>query len=246
MKRLAWYWWLALALLTLIFLLLRLPASLLGSVLASQTGDKLTLAAAEGSIWQGSAQPVLQGKALAERVSWSWQPAGLLRGKLGYQLKLDDGSAQLALGLRSLELREANFGLAAAPLLQLDQRSRGYGLSGQFHLSTGRFLWQAGKPEGQLLLDWRNAASSLVPGVQPLGDYRATVTPAGERWQVQLSTLNGQLQLNGQGNWDARQGLQAEVGLKAANGAEALLAPFLNQVGAGSPESERKLRFNFK
>lgn len=246
MRRLGTFWWVALALLTLLFLLLRLPASLLGSVLESQTAGQLKLAAAEGTIWQGSAQPVLQGNALAERLSWRWQPKVLLQGKLGYQLKLDQGGALLNIGLRSLELLDANLGLPAAPLLQLDARSKPYGLAGQLQLSTGRFLWKAGKPEGQLILDWRNAASSLVPAVQPLGDYRATLSPAGEHWQMQLSTLSGPLQLNGQGNWDAKQGLQAEIGLKAANGSEGLLAPFLNQVGAGSPDSERRLRFNFR
>jgi len=246
MRRLGTLWWVVLAILILIFLLLRLPASLLGSVLEGQSGGKLQLVAAEGTIWQGSAQPVLQGAALAERLSWNWQPRALLQGKLGYQIKLDQGSALLNVGLRSLELRDANLGLPAAPLLQLDNRSKAYGLAGQLQLSTGRFVWQAGKPEGQLLLDWRNAASSLVPAVQPLGDYRATLSPAGERWQLQLTTLGGPLQLSGQGSWDAKQGLQAEVGLKAANGSEGLLAPFLSQVGAGAPDSERRLRFNFR
>lgn len=244
MKRLHWGYWLALGLLTALFLLVRLPAGIVGALVSSQSGGKLTFAAAEGTLWNGSAQPVLDGAALAERLSWSWQPKALLKGQLGYALTLDDGRALLGLGIGGIRLTEADLGLAATPLFLLDERTRNYGLSGQLRLSTAEFRWQGGKGEGQLNLDWRGAASSLAPSISPLGDYRLTLAPAGEAWHVQLATLGGQLQLNGGGELRAGQGLSMEVGLRAAAGAEAALAPFLNQVGPGDPAAERRLRFS--
>ncbi|QDQ26020.1 type II secretion system protein N [Chitinimonas arctica] len=243
MKRLTWPWWVALVLLTLLFLVLRLPASILGMVVAAQTDGKLQLAASQGSLWQGSAQPILQDAALAERLEWAWQPAGLLRGKLGYAIKLDGGQALLSFGLGGLELREADLTFAAGPLLRLDARTRAYGLTGQLRVASPELHWKDGKPVGQLSVDWLGATSTLVPSLNPLGDYRATLVPAGDGWRLQLATLAGVLQLNGGGDWQAKQGLRGEVSLKAAPGAEAQLAPFLGQIGPGGPDAARTIKF---
>lgn len=246
MRRLTWPWWLALVLLIIVFALIRLPASMVGSLISAQSAGKFNLAGAQGSIWQGSAQPVLDGEALAEQLSWQWRPKDLLQARLGYDIRLDAGQAALSLGLGEISLRQFDLALAAAPLFKLSEKTRNYGLSGQLRLSGQEMHLRGGKPEGQLSLDWLGASSSLAPAVRPLGDYRLNALPAGSGWQLQLSTLSGQLQLNGNGNWQAAQGLQAEVALQAAPGAASALAPFLSQVGAGAPEAERRLRFSLR
>ncbi|MEH6460403.1 type II secretion system protein N [Chitinimonas sp. JJ19] len=246
MKRLSWHWWLLLTLLTTAFLILRLPATVMGSIIAAQTKDKLQLAGAQGSLWHGSAQPLLQGAALGERLDWAWQPKALLKGRLAYQITLDGGQGIVSMGWGGLAVQEANLAVAAAPVFQLDKGVKPYGLSGQLRLASPELRYQAGKPTGTLTLDWLGANSSLAPMVSPLGDYRLTLSPAGEGLRIQLSTLGGRLQLNGGGHWEASQGLAAEVGLQASPGSEAVLSPFLNQVGQGNPGGERMLRFNYR
>lgn len=246
MKRLGWPWWLALCVLTLLFMLVQLPAGVLGSLIAAQTGQKFSLAGASGSIWRGTAQPVLDGQALAGQLSWQWQAGELLHGRLGYALQLDEGRAELGLGLGGLLLRNADLTVAAAPLFRLIERTRPYGLEGQLRLSSSSLRWHGADVEGQLSLDWRGAASSLAPAVRPLGDYRAQLQPAAGGWKLQLSTLGGPLQLNGSGNWQASQGFEADIGLRAEAGSAEALAPFLSQIGGGAPERERRLHFRLR
>ncbi|PHV12151.1 type II secretion system protein N [Chitinimonas sp. BJB300] len=246
MRRLHWSWWLALSLLTLLFIFVRLPASVFGSIIAAKTGDKFVLAGTSGSIWQGTGQPVVEGQALAEQLTWQWRPKDLLKASLGYDLKLDAGQAQLNIGLGGISLRNADLTVAASPLFKLAERTRAYGLTGQLRLATAEMHWPTPQAESQLSIDWRGAGSSLAPSVPVLGDYRIGLTPSGKAWQLQLSTLNGQLVLNGSGKWQASEGLAADITLQAAPGSGPALVPFLNQVGAGSPEAERRLRFNFR
>ncbi|MGQ5524209.1 type II secretion system protein N [Chitinimonas sp. PSY-7] len=246
MKRLSWVWWVALLLLTLLFMVVRLPASLVSTIIAAQTGNKFTLAGTSGSIWQGAGQPVVDGQALAEQLTWQWRPADLLKASIGYDLKLDTGQAQLNLGPKDISLRNADLTIAASPLFKLAERTRAYGLTGQLRLATTELHWPTKQSEGQLSVDWRGAGSSLAPTMPVLGDYRANLSPAGNAWQIQLSTLSGQLLLNGSGNWQASQGLTAEVTLQASPGSAPALAPFLNQIGDGSPETPRRLQFNLR
>jgi general secretion pathway protein N len=231
---------------TLLFLPLRLPAALLGTLLTSQTDGRLSLAATEGTIWHGSAQPLLGGEALAERMAWDIQPAELLHGRLVYQLALDDGSARLSLGAGGTAISNVNLSVPAAPLFKLDERTRGYALTGQLHLVSPSLRWAKGQPDGAMQLDWRGAGSSLAPALNPLGDYQLTATPAGDGWHLQFNTLAGSLQINGAGDWQASRGLNVDVGLKAAPGTEASLTALLSRMGPGAPNAERRLRFNFR
>lgn len=246
MTSLNWKWWLSLSVLSGIALVLSLPASVLGSVLSMETNGKFKLVASEGTLWNGQGQPTIGDAALGERISWTWQPKALLKGKLAFDLQLDNGHAKLILGLSSAELQDADLTIAATPLFQLDQRGRAYGLSGQLRLASPNFHYQAGKPAGLLTLDWLNAASSLVPAVNPLGTYRTTLTPAKDGWHLQVASLDGALQINGGGDWQDAQGFSMDIGLRANAGAETALAPFLNQIGAGEANAERRLRFNFR
>lgn len=232
---------------TLVFLPLRLPATVLGALIASQTQGKVTLAAAEGSFWHGSAQPLVGGEAIAERLNWDIHAAELLRGRLVYDLRLDGGGAELSVGKGGLTLSHADLTVAGAPLFKLDERMRSYALDGQLHLASPSLHWAAGsQPQGALSLDWRGAGSNLTPAMNPLGDYHVDATPAGAGWHLQFSTLGGSLQINGGGDWDATRGLTVDLGLKPSPGTETALGVLLSRIGPGAPDAERRLQFNFR
>ncbi|WP_374351920.1 type II secretion system protein N [Chitinimonas sp.] len=231
---------------TALFLPLQLPASVIGSVLNSQSQGKLSLVATDGNLWRGSAQPVLNGEALAEQLRWELRPSQLLRGRLEFDIGIDSGSAKLSIGPGGISLSNADISLAAAPLFKLDERAKAYALAGQLHLMSQNIHWAKGQPEGALLLEWRGAGSSLAPSLNPLGDYRVTAIPSGNGWQLQLSTLSGSLQINGNGSWQASQGFNLDLGLRASPGSEGSLTTLLTRIGPGAPNDERRLKFNFR
>src|SRR5947208_7473736 len=55
---------------------------------------------------------------------------------------------------------------------------------------------------GAVTVEWLEAGMS---GLQRLGDYRLQITGNGERAEMKLATLRGDLRLNGTGEWRAAQ-----------------------------------------
>jgi general secretion pathway protein N len=241
MKHLSLRHYLLLLAFFLVFLILRMPASVFGLIAASASGGQLKLAATAGTLWHGSGQPLLNGAAIGEQLHWDWRARELLHGRLGYKIALDDGTADLAIGLHDIALSQADLNLAADPIFALDERSRSYGLTGQLHLSTSDFRWHGTKAEGTLAIDWLNAGSTLAPSVDPLGNYRLTATAVNDGWKLQVNTQGGRLQLNGTGLWKTEEGLNTDLSLRAEAGSETALAPFLTRLGPGAPTAERRL-----
>lgn len=245
MNRLSWRWLLLGGVLLILALLAQLPASLLASVLHHKTGGQVRLSAVHGSLWHGAGQVALGENALWEAVQWRLVPTDLLYGKLGLRFEADGGKAHVRLGASSIELLDTDLQVNIAPLARLDKRSAPYGLGGRARLNTSQ--WKVGSTAaGSLSIDWLQASSRqlMLPG--PLGDYRVQINPEASHWKITVSTLGGALEVNGLGTWSPAAGLAAEVLFRAAPGSETLLAPLLNQVGPGSPQQERRLRFNFR
>lgn len=246
MKKLGWSWWLLLALLLPLFAIAQLPSTLLGWMLENRTQGMVKLAAADGTVWNGGGQLAVGGQALLEKLRWQWQPRELLQGKLAYRLEADQGGALLRLGWKKLELQHLDIGLAAGPLGGIDRRLQPFQLGGRVKLASPGLTVSADRIEGGLTVDWLQASSPLVPTLPQLGDYRAVLSPQGDIWQFQVQTINGQLQLDGGGNWSPRSGVVGEIGVKAAPGAEGLVGPLLTQIGPGAPTERRVLKLNVR
>jgi len=245
MKRLGKRWYALLALLILIFIGIRLPASLAAAALASKSDGKIKLAAVTGTLWHGQGQLVIGDTAVWQSLQWDWQAGELLHGALGFLIAADGGHAALHLRPTAVEIADMDISAPATPILQLDPRAAGFGLTGRLRLSATQL--RVGKqPSGSLALDWQQAGSQRIPVPSELGNYRANLTPNGDAWKVQLTTLSGPFQLSGEGEWHATTGLAAEIVAKAAPGSEGQLAPLLNQMGPGEPQQERRMRFNFR
>lgn len=245
MNRLGKRWYLLLALFLLAFLLVRLPASLAAALVAAKSEGKVKMAAVTGTLWHGQGQLVLGDAAIWQSLQWDWQAADLLHGALGFAIGADGGHAKLRLQPTAVEIDDLDMSAPATPVLKLDPRAAGYGLSGRLHLATPQ-LRIGSKPAGSIAFEWQQASSQRIPVPSQLGDYRVTATPDGEAWKVQLTTLSGPFQLTGNGEWRMASGLAAEVAARAAPGNEMALAPLLNQMGPGEPQQERRMRFNFK
>lgn len=252
MRKLNWRWWLALSGLTLAFILLQLPASLLAYAVRQGSQERLLLSSAQGTLWQGSAGQLWQGEnAWQTAMNWQWQKPSLLRGRLEWQWNSQwqehAGQGRLGWGMGGAKLEQLDLTVPAAPVLAMLPQLAQYQFSGLLQLRSQQ-IQLATPPQGALTIDWLAASSSLAPGISNLGNYRLELTPTNtrseSRWQWRLSTLSGVLQINGHGDIGLEGHGQASLTLRAAAGHEQALAALLALLGSGNGSGERSLRFN--
>ena len=132
----------------------------------------------------------------------------------------------------TLHMSDAALQLPADLLAGLGTPWNTVALQGQLRLSTvGLSLqYRAGRASSQGLtrLEALSVSSRLSP-LKPLGSYRLDIQ-GGDNAQLTLSTLNGDLQLSGQGQWvGSRLRFQGEA--SASPEREAALSNLLNILG---------------
>jgi len=237
------------------------PASWLADAVERASGGRLLLAEAEGSLWRGSALPVLTGGAgskdaavLPSRLDWSISPFfGGLRLKVAQPCCIDPG---LELEWRpgwnkvTVAVKPASGPVGHWPAAWLEGLGAPWNTlrpGGQLRLATQGLvlesqggIWQV---RGSADLDWLQASSRLST-MEALGSYRIGLVgsqadagadgagakaPAG-RPTISLRTLDGALQLNGNGQWGER-GLKFTGEARAAPGFEPALNNLLNIIG---------------
>jgi len=235
--RAAWTLPLFLAL-TLALLLAWAPAALLDHQLERASAGRLRLGEAQGSLWQGSGQLAAADDGrlpvpwLALR--WAFQPAGLLRGGLEWQLWADGTPAfHLHLGAGGMALRQIALDLPSAPLLRsLPQAALQFGWNGRLRLQ-GESLdcgWDQ-RCHGQVTVDWQSASVDVLPQ-QALGDYRALLQADGDGLAITLSSQAGNpLQLAGSVTLMRRQKPALDLRLGGDPQLLARLRPLLQQGG---------------
>ncbi|MCD2339439.1 type II secretion system protein N [Ideonella azotifigens] len=238
----------------------QLPASWLAGWVAGATEGRLQLAEAEGTLWHGSALPVLTGgpgskdaRVMPSRLAWRLSPLWLGLGLQLTQPCCMAGGARLELrtGWRRMQL-------TLTPLSTVGGAGGSDTTLGQWPAAWLEGLgapWNTVKPGGQLRLAspgltlsqqaggaWQvqgsaelqllQTSSRLAP-VDPLGSYRISLTAPSQPGQppvVQLQTLEGALQLQGQGELRPG-GLHFRGDARAAPGQEPALNNLLNIIG---------------
>jgi general secretion pathway protein N len=223
------------------------PAQWLASAVAQATQGRVQLRAAQGTVWTGSAQLVLGAgsgsdalTALPSRVQWRLRP-GLGRVSLNLAAPCclsQDWLWHLAPTLQGVVITPADIA-AAQPSRWPSSLLSGLGtpwntlqLEGTLALSAQQLRlelaggqWQL---QGSAQLDAQHMTTSLST-LKPMGSYRM-------RWQggtaptLTLSTLDGSLQLSGQGTW-ANGRLRFEGVASAAPERAEALANLLNIIG---------------
>jgi len=240
--------WAGLMMGALVALVAFAPAAWFAQGVAAATKQRLLLADARGTVWNGSATAVLSGGAesrsaalLPGRISWRIGLHGL-----GLELRLRQSCCitdQLVLLLRP------GFGSLA---LQLPAGQNPRGEWPAAWLTGLGAPWNTLQPEGTLRLStpglsldmaagrWRlsgqvelvlgDIGSRLTP-LDRLGSYVLRVDASGAQGpSLNLSTLDGALQLNGQGQWTGTQ-LRFRGEARAAPGFESVLDNLLNIIG---------------
>lgn len=230
-------------------LLLQAPASWLARALADLSNGHLLIADSRGTIWNGSGELVLTGgrgsrdaSRLPGRAHWQlgWQGgAPELRLRLDccssglLPLRIEPGLARLRIALPDraeplLRLPAAWLGGLGTPwnTLQLGGQLRLASRGFQLERHAGRWLTR-----GELDLELSNLGSRLST-LAPLGSYRLQLqSQADGLARLQLTTLDGALQLQGEGMVGAGTKSRFNGEARAAAGREAVLNNLLNIIG---------------
>ena len=228
--------WLGLLMVGLLSAVAHLPASLLDGRLATATDGRWRLAAAKGTLWQGSGQLMYagqQGEVLPmSTLAWRWQPAALRSLALQWHIDADGQAGSLQLTARSAQLDNVQLQLPVAALTGFSPKWQSARLGGQLQLNVGHLLLQQGRVQGQAVLAWV-AASSPLSRIQPFGSYALDVQGQGEQVQLAMRTVQGPLQIQGQGRYDA-SGLQFAGSASSEAAQYEALKPVLLMLGKPS------------
>ena len=220
------------------------PARWLAGGVQQASGGQLQLQQAQGTVWTGSARLVLTGGAGSQDIT-------ALPGRLQWRLRPEWRGVHIAVTADCCT-PSGPIGLAASPLWGGARIAVADGQS-QWPAAVLAGLgtpWNTMQPQGELALATRGLQVETVSGrmtlegaadislrhlssrlstVQPLGSYQVHIQ-GGDAVSMRLSTLEGALQLSGDGQWVGSR-LRFKGEATAAPGLEAQLANLLNIIG---------------
>lgn len=222
------------------------PARWLSAALYQATSGQVQLLQARGTVWNGSARLQLSGGAgstgsalLPGPVDWQLRPGWLA---LNLQVHADCCTPQ-PLQFRLLQdwsssalvVADGSSQWPAAVLAGLGTPWNTVQAEGALQLTTQGLSvkWFDGRlaPSGRAELTALGLSSRLST-LKPMGSYRLTVT-GGSTSTLELSTIEGSLQLTGSGRWIGSR-LRFEGAASAAPENEAALSSLLNIIGRRS------------
>lgn len=243
-----WRWVLAGMLLGATFGVLRFaPASWLTGQVAAASDGRVLLADARGTVWTGSAVAVLAGGPGS-------RDAALLPGRLRWKLRLAAGALELRLvhdccleGEQRLSIEPGigrlRLAFPAGPravghwpaslLAGLGTPWNTLRLGGTLRLFSDSLVVETVQGRwriaGRAHLELRDLSSHFAPLPQ-LGSYRLDLAPGAAGATLTLATIDGALQMSGQGEWSGDR-LRFRGEARAAAGAEPVLNNLLNLLG---------------
>ncbi|MGA7595244.1 MAG: type II secretion system protein N [Gallionella sp.] len=241
MRRLA-IWLLAGATSIALTMVVFFPADWISAMVEKQTGGRLTLGDAHGTLWRGSGfiggaasgsdpvAPLLPG-----RFSWRLSPMAML-GDVDAELDNDAVLSQPVTVTGSWQQWTVSPGamlLPAERLAALGAPLNTIQPSGQMRLSWE--MLQLTRQHGTLGVAGTmhlelNGIGSRMSAVKPLGSYDLELDWHGTQAIVKLRTINGPMLLSGSGSFGNGR-LQFSGMAQAAAGQDQRLANFLNLLG---------------
>jgi general secretion pathway protein N len=229
---------LAVAVTVLVFL----PAAWLGPLVERQTGGRLTLGDAQGTLWRGSAfvggapgqggsvTPLLPG-----RFSWRLSPL-VLFGQVNMDLANSEALSQPVRITGSWSQWQVSAGellLPAEGLAGLGAPLNTLAPSGVIKLSWNLLdiarQGQTVAVQGRTVLSMTDMGSRMSP-IKPLGSYEMAMDWRGLQADLSLRTVRGALLLSGSGTLENGR-LRFSGQAQAAEGYEETLGNLLNLLG---------------
>ncbi len=229
-----------------------LPAAWIAPMVEQQTGGRLTLGDAQGTLWRGSAfiggAPGANGAVTAllpGRFSWRLSPLVLV-GRVNVHLENPQALSQpvdVSGSWSAWQVSPASLLLPAEGLAGLGAPLNTLAPSGNMRLSWSALqLARAGNAvdvQGRTTLSLADMGSRMAP-VKPLGTYEMAMDWQGQRAQLNLSTVRGALLLSGTGSLDQGR-FQFSGQAQAADGYEETLGNLLNLLGQRRTVNGKKI-----
>lgn len=204
----------ATALLTLVFLVVLAPASLVSATLRQGTHHQWDLADARGTLWDGQGAPTGRRNKDAPQVALpmlGWKLAGVDWRGLRFALSANGQPAgHLQMGWSGWQAQLRGVGMEArdiTPLLPgLLNKGDWQGFVNVRQLAA-QGDWRNAARVSQADVQWLSAATGLLPKGE-LGTFAITARAEEVGMSFSVTSEDGPLRLSGQGRHSARQGLQ--------------------------------------
>jgi general secretion pathway protein N len=235
----------------LLFLVIEMPASWFAWGLNRYTQGSVRLDPIAGSLWAGNGRLVIYYPPTTPhefgQTEWRINPLWLIAGRvqLSVQTSHQDRQIKTTLGAarNSFMLKDTEGELPAAFVAQIYTPISLISPQGKVRISAEDLTLSPDKVDGAATLEWLNAGSSLS-SVQPLGDYRLAIEGAERNANLKLTTLRGDLEFTGQGQWQPQTG-QVQINGSAVPREHAVeIEPLLKLLGNDMGGGKRSLTIN--
>ena len=223
----------------LVFLLVNLPAAWVGFALERASGGALGLGEPKGTAWKGrGVLAARSGSAYAPiaGIDWSFNPLSVFTGRLSVAVSGSEHETQfrasLNAGLESVRLQNLEANVPATLLESASAAASFAKPEGSLRVKSDSLEIGKASVRGAASAEWIDAGLAGMQ-VPRLGDYRLQITASGDRADLRLTTLRGDLRLNGDGEWRASQPRVVQLRGTAQNLTERKdLEPVLRMIGA--------------
>lgn len=225
------------------------PATLLDAGLRRFSEGQLRLAGAQGTLWLGAGQFEIRDAGgrtgLSKRLAWRLRPQAALLAQLRYEVEFDAGSRPFPVTIlwSGVELKDADIRLPAGALGLGVAKIAALELTGEVNLRVSSLFIGRSAARGSAALQWLRAGSLLSP-VPALGDYELHLEGKGPAVSAILRTLQGPLQLDGQGSWAIGDRPVFLATAQIPDELKPKLEPFLRMIAVERSEGRFELRLN--
>jgi general secretion pathway protein N len=193
----------------LVFLVANLPAAWFGYALERSSGGAVALGDSRGTVWKGQGTLAMRSGGSFHSVAdiqWRCNPLSIFAGRLSVTLSGEAPGANLranlGFGLRSVRLQNVEVSGPVALLEPAVPAAAFVKPQGRVRILADSLEIGSASVRGAATVEWSDAGLS---GIARIGDYRVQITGSGESATVRLSTLRGDLRMNGNGEWRAAQ-----------------------------------------
>jgi general secretion pathway protein N len=182
------------------------PATIVDAGLSYASNGRLRLAEARGTLWSGSGLIEirdLDGQSrVVKNLAWRFRLDAALRGLFTYEVEFGYGYTPFPVTIfwSRIELKNADIQLPAAALGIGIPKLAAMELAGDLNLHIASLSLGRSATLGSATVQWLAAGSTLSP-ISPFGNYELRLNGNGSTVHATLHTLQGPLQLDGQGSW---------------------------------------------
>lgn len=235
----------------LLFLIIEMPASWFAWGLNRYTQGTVRLDPIAGSLWSGNGRLVIYYPPTTPhdfgQAEWSINPLWLFTGRVQLSLQTSDQDRQIKttfnIANNSFILKDTDIVVPATLIARIYAPLSLISPQGKVRISTSELTVAPENMEGTATLEWLSAGSGLS-SVQPLGDYRLDIIGVEKNAKLKLTTLRGDLEFTGQGQWLPQTGQIQINGSALPRARVGELESLLGMIGSDQGGGKRALNIN--